>query len=329
MATGRHHSLIDQLPTYKRVVVTGTVAYDMIMVMDGTFGDHIMPDKVHMLNVSFVVDSLDEHFGGVGGNQAYGLSLFGLSPLLFASCGNDFGNYRLHLEAAGVDLTGLQMYKNLRTPRGMVITDRNDNQVWVFYAGAMRKDRDRSLGQFLNTDTLALIVPTDPLAMERYVSECQELGVDYLYDPAFYIPNFSKKALVKALSKARIVIGNDYEITLLKRKSGISESGLFRDRVVVVTKGAQGSSLFVNGNEQKIQAATATKVVDPTGAGDAFRAGLVGGILKGQSWITAAQMGALTATYAIERSGTQAYHFSLKEFEKRYEQNYGTQLQIN
>ena len=211
------------------VFVTGSVSFDQIMSMPGRFRDYLQPDKLHILNVSFLMETFTRHFGGTGANQAYTLAFLGLKPKLAAAVGTDFGSYRSHLIKAGVDL-GLLLKVKDKTATGFAMTDRDNNQVWGFYSGAMKQANKLSLkGQLTNQDWLA-ITPNDPRAMINYVNQAINTGAAYLYDPAVQIPRFSREQLKRGISGAKIVIGNDYEIALLLKNSGLSEKQILSDR---------------------------------------------------------------------------------------------------
>lgn len=314
-----------------RIVVTGSVAYDYIMVFPGHFKDHILPDKMHILSVSFLVESMKRQRGGTAPNIAYNLALLGERPTVMATVGEDFAEYRLWLDEQGVDTGAIKPVPGEFTSSCFINTDLNDNQITAFYPGAMSHAHTLSfrVEELLDTD-LAIIAPNDPMAMERYAAECQELGIPYLYDPSMQAPRMSADELRAGLAGARIFTGNDYEFGMMADKLGVSEEELrAMVPITVVTKGDQGASIYVEGEEFAIPAARPHKVVDPTGAGDAFRAGLVKGMVHKLPWEVVGRIASLSAVYAIEHAGTQQHHYTLPAFVERYRQNFGRSPEID
>lgn len=306
------------------VVVTGSLAFDHIMNLPGVFSDYIMPDKIHQLNVSFLVDTLRKEFGGTGGNIAYNLALLGIKVKIVAAAGSDSDEYISWLAKHKIDVSEIKKFKDVLTAAGFVITDKQDNQIWNFYGGAMRQ-----AGKLQVTSNkkqikpaLVIIAPNDPKAMIRYVKECQQKHWDYLFDPAFYIPTLSRKDLAMAVSGAKIVIGNDYEVALLRNKLQATSYKPQANQILITTLGDQGSVVKQGENEWRIPAAKVKAVVDPTGAGDAYRAGFVAGYLQGLALKVCGRMGAVCAAYTVEKYGTQTHKFSRKEFKQRYAANF-------
>jgi adenosine kinase len=313
-----------------RVFVTGSIAYDYIMVFPGKFRDHILPEKMHVLSVSFLVDSLTRRRGGTGANIAFNLALLGGKPVLVGTVGEDFADYREWLERHGVETSGVRVIKDEHTASCFINTDLQDNQITAFYPGAMAKAASISLKELgLTSNDLVVIAPNDPGAMNRAVSECIEAGVPYLYDPSMQIPRLEKADLEQGCRGARILAGNDYEFGMMAEKMEISETELRRRvPVTVMTRGEAGSLITVDGEEHEVPPAKPERVVDPTGAGDAFRAGFVAGLARGLSWPTVGRLAALTAVYAIEHPGTQQHSYSIDEFLGRFEQNFGTNGEV-
>ncbi len=313
-----------------RIVVTGSVAYDYIMVFPGHFKDHILPDKMHILSVSFLVESMKRQRGGTAPNIAYNLALLGERPTVMATVGEDFAEYRLWLDGQGIDTSAMKPVPGEFTSSCFINTDLKDNQITAFYPGAMSHAHTLSFRaeDLLDTD-LAIIAPNDPLAMARYAAECQELGIPYLYDPSMQAPRMSADELRAGLAGARIFTGNDYEFGMMADKLGVSEEELrAMVPITVVTKGEHGASIYVEGDEFVIPAARPHKVVDPTGAGDAFRAGLVKGMVHKLSWEVVGRIASLSAVYAIEHAGTQQHHYTLPAFMERYHENFGRSPEV-
>jgi len=308
-----------------RIFVTGSIAYDYIMVFPGKFRDHILADKVHVLSVSFLVDSLTRRRGGTGANIAYNLALLGEKPVLVGTVGEDFEEYRAWLKTKGVDDGGVKVIKDEHTASCFINTDLEDNQITAFYPGAMSKASTispKDLGA--TTDDLVVIAPNDPAAMARTAAECTLAGVPYLYDPSMQLPRMDKAELEEGRKGAQVLAGNDYEFGMMAEKLGITEDALRKSLpITVMTLGEKGALITVDGQEYQIPPAKPEKVVDPTGAGDAFRSGFVAGMSRKLPWPVVGRMASLTAVYAIEHPGTQEHGYSLDDFIARYRSNYG------
>ena len=314
-----------------RIVVTGSIAYDYIMVFPGHFKDHILPEKMHTLSVSFLVESMKRQRGGTAPNIAYNLALLGERPTVLGTVGEDFAEYRLWLEDQGIDTSGIRPVPGEFTSSCFINTDLQNSQITAFYPGAMSHAHTLSFHDAgLRDAGLVIIAPNDPLAMERYAVECRELGIPYLYDPSMQAPRMTAEELRQGFAGARVLTGNDYEFGMMAEKLGISEPEL-RGLVpiTVVTKGEDGASIFVEGEEFVIPAARPGKVVDPTGAGDAFRAGLVKGMVRDLPWEVTGRIASLTAVYAIEQAGTQQHRYSIQEFIERYRENFGASPEVD
>ena len=310
-----------------KVIVTGSVSFDQIMSMPGRFKDYLMPDKLHILNVSFLMETFRKEMGGTAGNQAYTLALLGWRAKLAATVGKDFGEYRKHLETAGVDLSLTQMFKNEVTANGFAMTDKTNNQIWGFYSGAMARAKNLSLKKIIKAEDWVVIAPNDPKAMENYVEECVAAKCRFLFDPAFQIPRLKLSVLKKGVMKAAILIGNDYEISLLRKRLKLTKSQILKSGVVLVTTYGEKGSMIEKGFEAiKIPAAKPENNSDPTGAGDAYRAGFLAGYLKGLPLSACGRMGAVAAIYTVEKYGTQSHKFTLTEFKKRYKSNFKEEL---
>lgn len=310
------------------IVVTGSVAFDHIMDFPGYFKDHILPDKVHILNVSFLVDTLKKLRGGCAANIAYNLALLGERPRVVATVGEDFEEYRRWLEAHGVDTTMVRVVPGEFTASAFIITDRADNQIAGFYAGAMRLAHSLSLHDIRDRIEMAIIAPNDPAAMVRYVQECQELRIPYIYDPGQQIVSLTGEQLAAGIRGARCVIGNDYEMALITQKTGYPLEGLLDlAESVIVTFGERGSRILDASGCYEIPAVPAREVVDPTGAGDAYRAGVLLGLVRGESPARYGRIASLAATYAVETYGTQEHTYTLAEFAARFQAAFGETLE--
>jgi adenosine kinase len=309
-----------------RVFVTGSIAYDYIMVFPGRFQDHILPDKMHVLSVSFLVDSLTRRRGGTGANIAYNLGLLGERPILVGAVGDDFAEYRSFLESIGVDCHVVKVIGGEHTASCFINTDLQDNQITAFYPGAMSQARTISLRDAgARADDLVLIAPNDPGAMNRAVAECTEGGIPYLYDPSMQLPRLTRDDLEKGCGGARILAGNDYEFGMMAEKLDTTEAELQRRvPITVMTRGEAGSVITVGDESFEIPAAKCKKVVDPTGAGDAFRSGLVLGYKLKLPWPVVGRLASLTGVYAVEQHGPQQHAYTLQEFVARYGESFGS-----
>lgn len=307
-----------------RVLVTGSLAYDHIMDFPGKFSEHILPDKIHILNASFLVNKLKKQWGGTAGNIAYNLALLGESPVILAAAGKDFSTYRKHLTKVGVDISQVREYQRDFTSTFFVITDQDDNQLAGFYLGVMEKAQKLSIKKVPGKVSLSIISPNDPRAMVNYSKECRQLKIPFIFDPGQQIPRLTGSDIKDSLKGAKILIGNDYEMELIRRKTGWSDDEILKKaKLMIVTKGADGSEILSKDFQLKIPAVKAKRLIDPTGAGDAYRAGIIKGILNNWDWQKVGQVASLAAVYAVEHYGTQEHQYSLKEFVKRYENNFG------
>ncbi len=306
------------------VIVTGSIAYDHIMRFPGYFKEHILPDKIHMLNVSFLVDSLEQRRGGTGGNIAYTAALLGLTPRLVATAGSDGPPYLAALAELGVDTRAVAVTERDRCASAFITTDSDDNQITGFYPGAMNGSGNFPLRDVDATDIeLAIISADAPAAMRRYPTECRELGLPYIYDLGMGLPVLSDEELRTGLTGAYVLIGNDYELALIGKKTGLDRAAL-RERVeiIVTTLGEKGAEIDRRGEIVRIPVAPARQVADPTGAGDAFRGGLMLGLTRGFSLDMAGRIAAQAATYAVEGLGTQSHQYTTAAFAARFNESF-------
>lgn len=312
-----------------RIVVTGSLAFDYIMDFPGYFKDHMLMEKQHMLSVSFLVDSMKRMRGGVAGNIAYNLALLGERPLMVGTVGQDFGDYRAWLNGQGVDTSGLVEISHEFTASCFINTDRANNQIVAFYPGAMSHDHKLSLTELsLTSEDLVLISPTTPEAIERYAVECQQLGIPYIFDPGKQSPRLDAEHIRVGLAGARVFVGNDYEFGMMARKLEMSEDDLIASvPLTVVTKGEAGSLIYLDGRlAATIPTAPVRDVVDPTGAGDAYLAGLALGIAHDLPIEATGRVAALAAAYAIEERGCQEHCYTREAFAERYQAAFGQEL---
>lgn len=319
----------------KKIVVTGSVAYDYLMTFPGKFLDVVVPDKMHRLSVSFLVDEMRRVRGGVAANIAYNLVLVGAAARVMATAGPDATDYRAWLESEGVDVSGLRICEDVFTASFFVSTDQDQNQIATFYAGAMAKAAELSFrGQDHSDIGFVIVAPNDPAAMRKYAEECRELGIPFVYDPSQQVARLTSEDLLAGLEGAEILIGNEYEFGIIEKKTGLSEVEILgRVPVVVVTRGEEGSTIALRGGTPEAPNGAETlrippaklngEAVDPTGVGDAFRAGLLAARLKGLPWDVAGRVGSVAAVYALETLGPQPRRYTHAEFLARYRENYG------
>ena len=309
------------------VVCTGSIAFDYILNFKGHFRDHILPDKKHILNLSFLVENLDKRRGGVAGNYAYNLSLLGHPSAVLATAGDDAASYKTWLESRGIDCGGLRLLDGFISATGFTTTDMDDNQITGYYGGAMLEAAQLGLDDTVSKPAAVIVGPNAPDAMFRLVRECRERGLKWVFDPAHQLPHMTADDLNEGARGAWIVIGNDYELQLIEDRTGRNVKGLLElAEMVVTTLGEHGSRIDTRSGSFEIPAAKATKLSDPTGAGDAYRSGLVAGLLRGLDPETAGRIASLTATYAVEQVGTIEHSYTLSEFAERYEKSFGSKV---
>lgn len=302
------------------MLVSGSLAFDHIMVFPGHFEDHILPDKIHVLNVSFLVHSLERLRGGVAGNIAYSLALLKQPVRVAATVGSDFAEYRSALESAGVDTSGIVVVDDELTASAFITTDRSDNQITGFYPGAMSASADLALAPYLSDVNLGIISPTAPDAMRRHAREFREAGIGYVFDPGQQIISLTAQALSEGIEGASMLVGNDYEFAMIGEKTGMGRDDLLSAcETVIVTYGDLGSHVHIGGEMFEIPAAQPTNVVDPTGAGDAYRAGFLAARRAGLSPDVAGRAGSVAAAFVVETKGTQGHQFTLDEFIERFD----------
>jgi len=309
------------------VVCTGSIAFDYILSFKGRFKDHILPDKTHILNLSFLVESLKKRRGGVAGNYAYNLALLGYPSAVLATAGSDAAEYRTWLESLGVNCRGLRLMDDEISATGFTTTDMDDNQITGYYGGAMNLAGTLGLDDTVPAPEAVIVGPNAPDAMHRLVRECRDRGVRWVFDPAHQLPHLSGEDLLDGARGAWVLIGNDYELEMIQHRTGCTMEQLLElSELVVTTLGRQGSRIDRGTESHTVLAAPAQVESDPTGAGDAYRAGLVAGLLRGLDIPTAGQVASLAATYAVEQVGTIEHSYSRDEFSERYREAFGAAL---
>jgi len=307
-----------------KIAITGSIAYDYIMSYPGEFSEMLQAGGLEKISVSFLVDEMTRHPGGVAPNIAYTLALLGERPYLVGTAGRDFSDYRAFLEQAGVDTYGVELHEDLFTASFFVSTDRLNNQIASFYTGAMARARDLTLQRALQTPVdLVVISPNDPVAMSNYANECRESGYSFLYDPGQQVARVNGEELAEGLRGASVLIVNDVEHEALCRKTGIIHQKLLDHvKTVIVTRGEHGADIYDRAGTYHIPVVPEQRIEDPTGVGDAFRAGLLKGLAAGWPWEISGRLGALAATYVLEHRGTQAHNFTHHEFVERFRQHF-------
>ncbi|MEA3337504.1 MAG: carbohydrate kinase family protein [Chloroflexota bacterium] len=307
------------------IVVTGSVAFDNLLTYPGYFKDQILPEHIDKLSVSFLADTKESYMGGTGPNIAFSLALLGNRPKLMGAAGKDFAPFREWLEEKGVDTSAMGIFQDEFTATFTVLTDLDHNQIASFYTGAMARARELSLGDLgLDSEDLVIISPNDPEAMQKTAQECRELNVPFVYDPSQQLARMAGPELVESMQGARVLTVNEYEYEMVKQKSGLDEAAILdKVDVIVVTLGAKGSSVIGKDFRMEVEPANARQITEPTGVGDAYRAGLMTGMVHGFSWEVACRMASLAAVYVIEQSGTMNHNYHLDEFVERYRQEFG------
>jgi len=309
------------------VVCTGSIAFDYILSFKGRFADHILPDKTHMINLSFLVDNLKKRRGGVAGNYAYNLALLGYPSAVLATAGSDAVEYRAWLEKLGVDCRGLRLLEDEISATGFTTTDLDDNQITGYYGGAMNRAGEVGLADTDVKPAAVIVGPNGPAGMARLVRECREAAVPFVYDPAHQLPHMSKEDLEEGCRGAWILIGNDYELELIRQRTGRGiEQLLELASIVVTTLGREGSRIESAAGRVVIPPAPARREVDPTGAGDAYRSGLVAALLRGLPPAEAGRIASLASSYVVEQGGTIEHRYTIAEFADRYRSAFGATL---
>jgi adenosine kinase len=323
--------------TPPRIVITGSVAYDYLMTFPGKFLDVVVPDRMHRLSVSFLVDSMRRVRGGVAPNIAYGLALFGVKPVIMATAGVDAIDYARWLAEEGVDTSELHISDDLFTASFFVSTDQVQNQIATFYTGAMARAVNLSFRSFApGTVSLAVIAPNAPEAMVKYAEECRTLRIPFVYDPSQQVARLSAADILAGLEGAAALVANEYEFGVIEKKTGLTEEEIrARVPVLIVTRGEEGSTIALRAGSPDAPdgpvshrippASLRTTAVDPTGVGDAFRAGLIAARERGLPWEVAGRVGSVAAAYALETVGAQPKRYTMADFIVRYRENFGSE----
>lgn len=309
------------------VFVSGSLCYDYIMDFPGKFEDHIIEDKIHELSVSFNIDQLEKNLGGTAGNIAHNLNLLQHDPLILSPLGYDGKEYLDKLQKKDINTKQIPVFKNKLTSSAHITTDKKDNQITAFHNGALSQADTLSLrdlsNKYIADIDFAILSPFQPEATLNFSKECEELGIDFVFDPGQQVTSFNQKQIQQIIKRAHSVIGNDYEVELIKETGSLTEQEIL-DQVefLIETKGPKGSEIKVSNNKIEIDACEPKDNLDPTGAGDAYRAGFFASFLQDLDLKTCGQIGSTAASFAIEEYGTQNHNFNEENFQQRFQSNY-------
>ncbi len=305
------------------IVCTGSIAYDYLMSFPGYFREHILPDHLDKISVSFLVDTMIRQRGGTAPNIAYTLALLGERPSLMGTVGEDFGEYRAWLESKGVDTSCVAVIPGKFTASFFANTDRGNAQICSFYPGAMSHASELSVMSLMPSADLVIVSPNDPAAMDSYVQECTRNKIPYLYDPGQQVVRSDPAELCRGVNGAYSVFVNEYEFELLQKHTRLTHQEILDQvKYLVVTLGAQGAAIYVGKKKYVVPAVPPEQILDPTGVGDAFRGGFVRAVRLGLDWETCGRVGALAASYCLETRGPQEHSYTVKDFVERYRKHF-------
>ncbi len=306
------------------VLICGSFAFDTIMVFNDQFKNHILPDQVHILNVSFLVPDMRREFGGCAGNIAYNLKLLETEGQPMGTVGADFASYARWMDTHHINRELLKTIPDAYTAQAFITTDQDDNQITAFHPGAMNESHQNHINQAKNI-TIGLISPDGRQGMIDHAKQFEQANIPFMFDPGQGLPMFDSDDLNQFVEQATWLAFNDYEAKLMQQKTGKTMEQLTQQvEAVIVTKGGDGSTIYTKEKTYQINNASVTKISDPTGCGDAYRAGLLYGLMNHLDWQTTGQIAALMGAIKIEQSGTQNHYFSLDEFKARYKKEYQT-----
>jgi adenosine kinase len=307
-------------------LICGSIAYDTVMVFPGRFRDHILPDRIHMLNVAFLVPSMKRNFGGCAGNIAYNLGLLGGPGAPMATVGHDFGPYRRWMENAGVRMDRVRELEDEFTAQAFITTDLDDNQITAFHPGAMGRSHVNRVPDD-GSVTFGVVAPDGRDGMVEHAEQFAAAGIPWIFDPGQGLPMFDGSELLSFVSKATWVAVNDYEGQMLSERTGLGLAEIaHKVKALIVTRGAQGSVIYAEGREIPIPTARPTAVTDPTGCGDAYRAGLIYGLMNRFDWETTGRVASLMGALKIAHAGTQNHRFTVDQFRDEFRAAFGRDL---
>lgn len=303
-----------------RVVISGSIAFDYLMQFPGRFREHLIEGKLDRISVSFLVETLVRERGGAGANIAYNLALLGERPILMGTAGSDFMDYRAWLDVNGVDTSAVRVIPEVFTASFFVNTDSDNNQIGSFFTGAMAHSRGYRLVEAVSgKPDLVVIAPNDPVAMSELIDECSTSGVPFMFDPSQQVIWLDAEVLRHGTDRCSILIVNEYEWEMIAKKTGFTREALVdAGKTLIVTHGAEGSHIYAGGEHTIVPVFPVARMTDPTGVGDAYRAGLLKGLACGFGWMLCGQLGSVAAAYVLEHNGTQNHTYTLPDFVERF-----------
>ncbi|MBU0598270.1 carbohydrate kinase family protein [Patescibacteria group bacterium] len=309
------------------ILVSGSLAYDRIMNFDGCFKEHILPDKIHVLNVSFNVEKFRQSYGGTAGNIAYSLTLLGENPIVLSAYGNDFDGYKAWCMKNNINIKFCRSVANVATGSVYIITDKDDNQIAGFFVGAMKNTSLTPPAKFFGKSTIGIVSPGNVVDMRKYPQLYKKTKTPYIFDPGQQLPALSQRDLISGIQGSMALITNDYELVYILNKMRLSMKDLLSmSDMVVNTKGDKGSAIITKDKKFIIPPAKPKNTSDPTGAGDAYRAGFIKGLINGYPLPKVGRLAAVVSVYTVEEYGTQTHKFTWAELQKRYYQNFREKL---
>jgi adenosine kinase len=312
----------------KTALICGSYAFDNIMVFRDHFKNHILPDKVHMLNVSFLVPTMRKEFGGCAGNIAYSLHLLGANSVPMATVGNDFTPYLAWMEKHHMNTSYIKILKDQYTGQAFITTDMSDNQITAFHPGAMDQSHQNKVSDASAIDIdIGIVSPDGHVGMIKHAAQFKQLSIPFIFDPGQGMPMFSGEELVDFIEQATYIVLNDYESQMLQVKTGLDLLSIAtKVKALIITKGSEGSEIYTEGKLINIAPVKADSAQDPTGCGDAYRAGLLYGLMHDMDWKTIGQLAGLLGAIKVSHLGTQNHQFDMADIEKRYQDSHGESL---
>ncbi len=316
--------MVNESGSRKAALICGSVAYDTILVFPDRFKAHLLPDKLHILNVSFLVPEMRREFGGCAANIAYGLRLLGDEGVAMATAGHDFAPYRERMLAQGIRVDRIKVVDDAFTAQAFITTDLDDNQITAFHPGAMQHAHVNKVSDAGESIALGIVAPDGRQAMIEHAAQFEAAKIPFIFDPGQGLPMFGAAELSTFIDQATWIAVNDYEWGMMQQKTGLTAADIVkRVKALIVTRGAEGSVIHTPEGTLAVPAVKARSVVDPTGCGDAYRAGLMHGLLHGLDWQTTGRIAALMGAIKIESRGPQNHEFTRAEFDRRYRENFG------
>lgn len=309
------------------LIITGTIAYDYIMDFPGRFADYILSDKIHNINLSFIVNKFAKRRGGTAGNVSYTLGLLKTPNILFSVAGKDFDEYKKVFRKMKIDLSHVLIDTSKFTATGFAMTDQKDNQIWGYFYGAADRIVELKIEKVAKKDDLVLIGPGGAKGSLSLLHQTIKLRIAYMFDPGFILTQISDKELEFGVKQAKYIIGNDYELNLIKKRVK-NRIGFSPEKIIITTLGDNGAKIDFNNKTIIIPPVKPLSVIDPTGAGDAWRAGFLAGLTRNFNLETCGKIGSTAASFAVEKYGTQEHVFTKREFEKRYRQTFKSVIKL-